>query len=102
MAARPSVLGLARKETERLSRTEDETEKPAQKKRKANPVEEEGRVPDTSSLARRTRSQKSMNSSVQQRVAPEVVSEVIEDSQDDEDEAYMPGMMFEITDSKPI
>ncbi|KAJ5782504.1 Zinc finger RING-type [Penicillium paradoxum] len=89
MAARPSVLGLARKETERLSRGEKEAEKPAQKKRKVNPVEEEEtRVPDTNSQPRRTRSQRYINSSAEQRAVPDIVPEVIEDSQ--EEEEYVP------------
>lgn len=91
MTARPSVLGLARKETERISWGEGEIEKPAQKKRKLNPVqEEEAQVPDTSSQGRQTRSQKSTNSYAEQRAVSNSVPEVVEDSQDDEE--YVPGM----------
>ncbi|KAJ5457928.1 hypothetical protein N7475_009316 [Penicillium sp. IBT 31633x] len=89
MTARPSVLGLARKETERISWGEGEIEKPAQKKRKLNPVqEEEAQVPDTSSQGRQTRSQKSTNSYAEQRAVSNSVPEVVEDSQDDEE--YVP------------
>ncbi|KAJ5356810.1 Zinc finger RING-type [Penicillium concentricum] len=87
--ARPSVLDLARKESARLARGDEEIEKPAQKKRKVKQVEEEElQVPETSSQGRRTRSQRSINSSTEERTVPQIVSEVIEDSQDDEE--YMP------------
>lgn len=74
----------------RIARGEDEIEKPTRKKRKVNQVEEEPQVPETSSQGRRTRSQRSTNSSTDDRTVPQIVPEVIEDSQDDEE--YMPGM----------
>lgn len=89
--ARPSVLDLARRESARLARGEEEIEEPTQKKRKVNQIEEEEpQVPETNSQGRRTRSQRSINSSAQERTVPQIVPEVIEDSQDDEE--YMPGM----------
>lgn len=88
--ARPGVLDLARRENVRLARGEDEIEKPTRKKRKVNQVEEEPQVPETSSQGRRTRSQRSTNSSTEDQNVPKIVPEVIEDSQDDEE--YMPGM----------
>ncbi|KAJ6184031.1 hypothetical protein N7519_005332 [Penicillium mononematosum] len=87
--ARPSVLELARRENTRLSRGEEEIEKSAQKKRKVNHAEEEElQVPETNSQGRRTRSQRSIDSSARERTVPQIVSEVIEDSQDDEE--YIP------------
>lgn len=88
--ARPGVLDLARRENLRLAKGEDEIEKPTRKKRKVNQVEEEAQVPETSSQGRRTRSQRSTNSSTEDQTVPQIVPEVIEDSQDDEE--YMPGM----------
>ncbi|KXG52689.1 Zinc finger, RING-type [Penicillium griseofulvum] len=89
--ARPSVLDLARRENARLSGKEEVIERPAQKKRKVKQVEEEElQVPEASSQGRRTRSQRSINSSAEERIVPQTVHEVIEDSQDDEE--YMPGM----------
>jgi E3 ubiquitin-protein ligase RAD18 len=100
MTARPSVLDLAKKETARLSQEEDDTEKPAQKKRKVNQVKsEEAQVPDTSSQSRQTRSQR-LNSSAEQRAGPQVMPEIIEDSQDDEE--YVPGMTPQIAGMKLI
>ncbi|KAJ5405078.1 hypothetical protein N7465_006362 [Penicillium sp. CMV-2018d] len=86
--ARPGVLDLARRENVRLARGEDEIEKPTRKKRKVNQAEEEPQVPETSSQGRRTRSQRSTNSSTDDRTVPHIVPEAIEDSQDDEE--YMP------------
>ncbi|KAJ5178419.1 Zinc finger RING-type [Penicillium coprophilum] len=87
--ARPSVLDLARRANVRLTRGEEETEEPAQKKRKVQQVEEKDlQVPETSSQGRRTRSQKSINGSVAERTVPQIMPEIIEDSQDDEE--YMP------------
>jgi hypothetical protein len=89
--ARPSVLELARRENTRRARGEEEIEKPAQKKRKVNHLEEEElQVPETNSQGRRTRSQRSIDSSARERTVPQIVPEVIEDSQDDEE--YIPGM----------
>jgi E3 ubiquitin-protein ligase RAD18 len=85
------VLELARRENTRLSRGEQEIEKPAQKKRKVNHAEEEElQVSETNSQGRRTRSQRSIDSSARELTVPEIVPEVIEDSQDDEE--YIPGM----------
>ena len=92
--ARPSVLDLARRENTRLARGEEEIERPAQKKRKVNRVEEEVQVPEINSQGRRTRSQVSINSSSQERTVPRVVPEINEDSQDDEE--YMPGMTLSL------
>ncbi|KAJ5250037.1 hypothetical protein N7489_000447 [Penicillium chrysogenum] len=87
--ARPSVLELARRENTRRARGEEEIEKPAQKKRKVNHLEEEElQVPETNSQGRRTRSQRSIDSSARERTVPQIVPEVIEDSQDDEE--YIP------------
>ncbi|CAG8254029.1 unnamed protein product [Penicillium nalgiovense] len=87
--ARPSVLDLARRENTRLARGEEEIEKPAQKKRKVNHADEdEQQVPETNSQRRQTRSQRSIDSSARERTVPQFVSEVIEDSQDDEE--YIP------------
>lgn len=89
--ARPGVLDLARRENTRLTRGQEEIEKPTKKKRKVDQVEEEQlQVPETSSQGRRTRSQRSINSSAEERTVPQIVPEVIEDSQDDEE--YIPGM----------
>lgn len=88
--ARPGVLDLARRENARVPSGEDSIEKPARKRRKVNQVEEEPQVPETSSQGRRTRSQRSTNSSTDDRTVPQTIPEVIEDSQDDEE--YMPGM----------
>ncbi|CAG7937041.1 unnamed protein product [Penicillium nalgiovense] len=87
--ARPSVLDLARRESTRLARGEEEIEKPAQKKRKVNHADEdEQQVPETNSQSRQTRSQRSIDSSARERTVPQFVPEVIEDSQDDEE--YIP------------
>ncbi|KAJ5506698.1 Zinc finger, RING-type [Penicillium expansum] len=87
--ARPGVLDLARRENTRLTRGQEEIEKPTKKKRKVDQVEEEQlQVPETSSQGRRTRSQRSINSSAEERTVPQIVPEVIEDSQDDEE--YIP------------
>ncbi|KAJ5200572.1 Zinc finger RING-type [Penicillium cf. griseofulvum] len=87
--ARPSVLDLARRENLRLASGEKEIERPVQKKRKVKQVEEEElQVPGTNSQGRRTRSQRSINSSKEERTVPQIAPEVIEDSQDDEE--YMP------------
>ncbi|CAG7958943.1 unnamed protein product [Penicillium nalgiovense] len=87
--ARPSVLDLARRENTRLARGEEEIEKPAQKKRKVNHAEEdEQQVLETNSQSRRTRSQRSIDSSARERTVPQFVPEVIEGSQDDEE--YIP------------
>ncbi|KAJ5558436.1 Zinc finger RING-type [Penicillium sp. DV-2018c] len=88
MTARPSVLGLARMETARLSQGKDDTEKPAEKKRKVNHVEsEEAQVPDASSQGRQTRSQTS-NRSTSQHAAPQAMPNVVKYSQNDEE--YVP------------
>ena len=82
---------LARREKTRLASGQEKIEKPARKKRKVDQVEEEQlQVPETSSPGRRTRSQRSINSSAEEQTVPQIVPEVIDDSQDDEE--YMPGM----------
>ncbi|EKV16112.1 DNA repair protein (RadR), putative [Penicillium digitatum] len=87
--ARPGVLDLARREKTRLASGQEKIEKPARKKRKVDQVEEEQlQVPETSSPGRRTRSQRSINSSAEEQTVPQIVPEVIDDSQDDEE--YMP------------
>lgn len=91
MTARPSVLGLARAEKERLEKGEDDTKQTVQKKRKVSRVaEEETQVAEVSSQSRQTRSQRTTRSSVEGPVAPQIIPEVIEDSQDDDE--YIPGM----------
>jgi E3 ubiquitin-protein ligase RAD18 len=91
MTARPSVLGLARAEKERLKKGEDDTKRPAQKKRRVSRVaEEETQDAEVSSQGRKTRSQRTTRTSVEALVAPQSIPEVIEDSQDDDE--YIPGM----------
>jgi E3 ubiquitin-protein ligase RAD18 len=91
MTARPSVLGLARAEKERLKKGENDTKQPAQKKRRVSRVaEEETQDAEVSSQGRKTRSQRITRTSVEALIAPQSIPEVIEDSQDDDE--YIPGM----------
>jgi E3 ubiquitin-protein ligase RAD18 len=90
MTARPNVLGLARAEKERLEKREDNIKQPTQKKRKVRrDSEEETQVAEVSSQGRQTRSSRT-KSSADAPVASQAMTEVIEDSQDDDE--YVPGM----------
>ncbi|KAJ5990371.1 hypothetical protein N7522_010578 [Penicillium canescens] len=88
MTARPSVLGLARAEKERLRKGEDDTKQLAKKRKVSRVAEEETQVAEVSSQGRRTRSQRTTRTSVEALIAPQSIPEVIEDSQDDDE--YIP------------
>lgn len=85
--ARPGTLEFSREAT-RQTKTEDDLDQPAQKKRKVTQVEVD--ASESSSQGRRTRSQRSKPQTEEHDLALETTPQVIEDSQDEEE--YTPGM----------
>lgn len=94
--ARHSVLDLAKKEAARLKEGDRATQEPLPKKRKVDRIdvdkeEKEVTLVQASPQRARTRSQRTRNDMPPSEPAPEEAAEVIEDSQDDGEEEYIPG-----------
>lgn len=94
--ARQSVLDLARKEAARLKDGDSAIREPSPKKRKVDRVgvREEVTVVQASPRRTRTRSQRTKNDAPNQEPVVQKTIELIEDSQDEGEEEYVPGSLL--------
>ncbi|KAJ5710191.1 hypothetical protein N7493_009783 [Penicillium malachiteum] len=91
--ARPAVLELAKKEQSRMARGEDDILEQPQKKRKVDYLEQQPEVPLVGSSPQQRHRTRSRSTKAVRQEQQEVI-EVIEDSQDD-DEEYTPDGLVE-------
>jgi E3 ubiquitin-protein ligase RAD18 len=97
--ARQSVLDLARKEAARLKDGDSVIREPSPKKRKVDRVDvrEEATVVQASPRRARTRSQRTKTDAPNSEPVEQETIEVIEDSQDEGEEEYVPGLFLSLS-----